>query len=500
MAPNLLLVTLDQCRGDVLGPRRLPFVRTPHLDALAREATLFACHYAQATPCGPARASLLTGLYPHKHRSVRNGVPLDRRHPTLFTELRRAGYRPTLFGYTDTTADPRALLPGDPDLGEYENICPGLAVELALPEPSRPWLAHLAALGHVVDPDGGRHGVFAQRGFGEATVFDATESEAAFLTDRFLAWLSVAGAAPWCAHLSYVTPHPPFAAPAPFDRLVDPAEVTPPVPAGAEHKLTQWLRGRTGMAGFVPGGAGLVRDAEPATVAQVRAIYAGMVAQVDAQLGRVFDGLRAAGAWDRTVVVVTADHGEMLFDHGLLGKDGFFDPAVHVPLILRDPRSAAAHGRVVEAFTESIDIMPTLLQAAGVAPPRNCDGRSLLGFCAGVAPAGWRDAAHWSVDFRDITTHAAEQAFGLPSEWCNFSVVRTQRLKYVHFAALPPVLFDLVADPEQLLDRAADTALRLEGLERLLTWRQRHEESTLTGFLAKAGVLYQDGAAAATDA
>ena len=72
-------------------------------------------------------------------------MPLDARHPTLFTELRRAGYRPTLFGYTDTTLDPRGKPPGDPDNGDYENVCPGMAVDTLLTERATPWLAASAS-------------------------------------------------------------------------------------------------------------------------------------------------------------------------------------------------------------------------------------------------------------------------------------------------------------------------------------------------------------------
>ena len=88
-----------------------------------------------------------------------------------------------------------------------------------------------------------------------------------------------------------------------------------------------------------------------------------------------------------------------------------------------------------------------------------------------------------------------ERALGLPSDWCNLQVVRTERLKYVHFAGLPPVLFDLQDDPHELRNRANDPvaqALRIEGLERLLTWRQRTEERTLTGYLSRSGMLLED--------
>ena len=502
--PNILLITVDQWRGDLSGAAPHAFAPTPNLDALAREGTRFTRHFCQAYPCGPARAGLVTGLYAHKHRSIGNGVPLDARHPTLFTELRRAGYRPTLFGYTDTTLDPRGKPDRDPDRGDYENVCPGLAVDTLLTKRATSWLSHLQARGYAVaDPDHGRGGIFAQRGFGEPAVFAARDSETAFLTDRFLGWLGVAGAAPFCAHLSYIAPHPPFAAAAPFADAVDPADVTLPVRGdtaeveAGQHPLAAALLDAMPAGHFAPGLAGLSRQQDEATIRKVRAIYAGLVREVDHHLGRIFAALRAEGRWNDTIIVFTADHGEQLFDHWMLGKTGYFDQSAHIPLIVRDPRGAsdAGRGQSVSAFTESIDVLPTLLELTGLVPPRNCDGRSLLPSCAGRTPDGWRDEAHWSFDFRDIRTRRMERLFGLPSEWCNLQVVRTDRLKYVHFAGLPPVLFDLHEDPHELVNRADDPGarlLRLEGLDRMMTWRQRFEERTLTGYLARSGSFTDD--------
>lgn len=503
--PNILLVTVDQWRADLSGPNRRFPTPTPHLDALARAGTTFARHYCQAYPCGPSRASLYTGLYAHKHRSVANGMPLDARHPTLFQCLRTAGYRPTLFGYTDVTLDPRGRAPADPDNGDYENVCPGLVPELLLTEHAGPWLARLLDRGVPVrDVAAGRYGVFAQRPFGEPTVYGADDSEAAVLVDAFVNWLRVAGPASFCAHLSFISPHPPFAAPADLRHRVDRAEVPAPVRGAtaeveaAQSPLLAALLRTQRAAPALPGLPGLARDVDDATIAEARAIYAETAAEVDRQIGRVLAALDASGRADDTIVVVTSDHGEQLFDHWMLGKTGYFDQSAHIPLIVRDPRAEAAggRGRVVSAFTEAIDVMPTLLDMVGLEAPRNCDGRSLVPYCAGATPPDARDEVHWSQDFRDIVGLGMERALGLPSAWCNLQVVRTERLKYVHFAGLPPVLFDLAEDPDELVDRAADPAaraLRLEGAERLLTWRQRTEDHTLTGFLARAGVMHVEG-------
>ena len=108
MPQNILLVTLDQFRGDCLSLLGHPVVRTPNLDALSRDATTFTRHYSQAAPCSPGRASLYTGMYLMNHRVCFNGSPLDDRFDNVARVARRHGYAPALFGYTDQGVDPRA--------------------------------------------------------------------------------------------------------------------------------------------------------------------------------------------------------------------------------------------------------------------------------------------------------------------------------------------------------------------------------------------------------
>ena len=111
---NVLLIVVDQWRGDTLPMLGHPIVKTPHIAALAAQGVTFARHYTQAVPCGPGRASLLTGLYMMNHRAVQNTIPLDARHTNLAFELRKGGYDPALVGYTTTTPDPRVVSSEDP--------------------------------------------------------------------------------------------------------------------------------------------------------------------------------------------------------------------------------------------------------------------------------------------------------------------------------------------------------------------------------------------------
>ena len=505
-AQNVLLITLDQWRADCLSALGHPCLRTPHLDALVAEGVLFRRHYTQASPCGPARASLLTGLYAHNHRSVRNGVPLDDRHANLAREVRKGGYDPVLFGYTDTAIDPRLVPSGDAVLETYEGVLPGFVPGLVLPMHMQPWLADLAAKGYEVparshdmwlprdvSPEDRRRGpTFAP------TRYPAQDSETNFLTDVVLRYLAGREDG-WFIHLSYLRPHPPFIAPEPYNAMYAPDAVPPFHRAAdiaaesAQHPWLAWQITKSHAAPLPEQQRPLFGSLGDAELRQLRATYYGMISQADDQLGRVFAALRASGAWARTLIVVTSDHGEMLGDHHMIGKDGYFDAAFTVPLIIRDPRAAPARlGRQVDAFTEAVDIMPTILEWLGQRVPPQLDGRSLLPFLHGEMPSGWRSEAHWEYDFRDLKDLKPERALGLSSEQCSLTVIRDKRYKYVHFAALPPLFFDLEEDPHELRNRAADRAylpLVLAYAQKLLSWRMRHEERTLSHLLLGPGGL-----------
>ena len=191
-------------------------------------------------------------------------------------------------------------------------------------------------------------------------------------------------------------------------------------------------------------------------IRQMRAAYYGLIAEVDHHVGRIIEHLKRTGEYERTLIVVTSDHAEMLGGHHVWGKEIYFDPAFHLPLVIRDPRpeADAMRGGRIDAFTEAVDIMPTILDWLGQAVPRACDGRSLLPLLQGGVPAGWREAVFFEHDFRTVATQRAEQALGISSDQCSYAAIRDRRYKYVHFAALPPLLFDIAADPHETEDLA----------------------------------------------
>ncbi len=497
---NVLLVTLDQWRADALGAAGNAHIRTPHLDRLARQGALFRNHFTQASPCGPARASLLTGLYQHNTQVLRNGSPLAADVTNIALESRRAGYDPALFGYTDSTPDPRGRDPADPALHSYEGVMPGFTPELLLPTHERPWLAHLQEAGYRFDdvadalsPAGAPGG----RPTGAAARYQARHSRSAFLTDAVLRYLSGRHAQSWFAHVCYIAPHPPFVAPAPFHAMYRPADM-PPCRAAADaaaearqHKLLAHYLRRQQRRSFFAGTSEPVSTLSAADFAQLRATYCGMVSEVDTQLGRLVGQLDQWSLLDETLIVITGDHGEMLGDHWMLGKEGYFAEAYHVPLIIRAPGPAAA--QEIAAFTEAVDVMPTILEWIGVPPPPRRDGRSLLAFCRGQATADWREAAHWEFDFS-----GAERQLGLAPGACALAVRRDARFHYVHFAALPPLLFDLARDPA-CLDNVAEApqyaAAALACARALLSWRMASSSGVLSHLLVTPDGL-QDRTAA----
>jgi arylsulfatase A-like enzyme len=456
---------------------------------------LFRRHYAGAAPCSPARACLYTGLYQMNNRVCRNGTPLDARHGNIALHARALGYDPTLFGYTDVAPDPRLLAPGDPRLKSYEGVLPGFTVRQLLPEHQKQWLSWLKGRG--IDTQAGSPGIHRPRERNddfhvgtEPPVYSRDETPAAFLAGEFTRWLGEQEqGTPWFAHVSFIAPHPPFIVPEPYNTMYDPAN-GPPFQRAASwrqeaesHPYLAYAIGRQRQAKFRPGASGTVHEWNDEDFRRIRAIYFGMISEVDAQLGRIWQAVRNAGAWDDTIIVLTSDHAEMMGDHFMLGKGGYFDASYHIPLIIRDPRHGKAAGTAVDVFSEAVDILPTLIDMLGEDPVPHLDGCSLRPFLSGGKPGTWRDAAHWEFDFRSVAEGEAEKHFGMTSRQCNLAVVRTEKYKYVHFGGgLPPLLFDLDSDPGELVNLAPDPLyhpIRLELAERLLCWRAEHLDQAL---------------------
>ena len=499
---NILFITADQWRGDALSSLGHPHVKTPNLDAISADGVAFKQHYAQATPCGPSRASLYTGMYMHNHRSLLNGTPLDGRHTNVALEVRKSGCKPALFGYTDVSLDPREYSPEDYATKTYEGVLPGFEAVSHVNSAGKHWLADLKAKGYEV-PDHAREMLKPQSEYPGAdnkgktfapARFKAEDSSAAFLVGEAIKYLSVRQGKPWFLHMSFLSPHPPYVAPEPFHEMYDANDMSFPVRQKTPEKeasLHPWLEhyifNQSGES-YTFGARSLDNvSLSELELRQIKATYFGMMSEIDSQVGRLVDYLKQIDAYDDTLIIFTSDHGDMQGDHWMLSKSCYYEGAFHVPLIVRDPSAAAdkVRGTSVEAFTESIDIMPTILNCIGLDIPVQCNGYSLLPFCRDKQPPDWRQEYHAEYDLRSPFEYSEKAPFGLEKRKCIVNIIRGERYKYVHFAGLPPLFFDLKDDPHEFINRFNDPdyqARVLEYVEKMLTWRMEHDEMTLTDF------------------
>jgi arylsulfatase A-like enzyme len=484
---NILFITADQWRGEclsMLGHR----VQTPNLDALAAEGILFTNHFANAVPCGPSRASLHTGMYLQNHRSGTNGTPLDARHTNWALEVRKHGYDPALFGYTDTANDPREFDEDHQYMQSYEGPLPGITPVVMMGTFPDAWAAWLGEQGYdIPDPnwkfytEKADQPEYEQGGDVPAPLALPKElHDTHFMIDQVMDYIGKQSDA-WCVHLSLLRPHPPWVAPEPYNALYPPEELCdfvrqPDIETeGEQHPFLKHTLNKPRHA----------VSSDDKRTSRLKASYFGLMTEVDDNLGRLFAYLKETNQWDNTLIIFTSDHGEQIGDHWLLGKMGYFDASYHIPLIIRDPDAQATRGLVSAAFTENIDIMPTMLDWLNLETPHQCDGKSLLPIVhSGNTPNGWRDAAHWEYDFRDVVEgEEFENRHGLTQHQCTLNVIRDECYKYVHFTNLPPLFFDLEKDPGELNNVAGDPAylsLVLEYAQKMLSWRMNHDEQILT--------------------
>jgi arylsulfatase A-like enzyme len=497
-AKNVLLIVVDQWRGLMLPKLGADYLKLPNLDKLCAEGVTFRNHFTQAVPCGPARASLLTGMYLMNHRAVQNTIPLDSRFTNLAHELRRGGYDPALVGYTTTTPDPRKTAPNDPRFFVLGDIMDGFHSVGAF-ENRDAYFGWVAGQGFKLPAV--REDIWKPQGESEGgatprpAVIPKELSDTAWFTERGLAYLQGRAGRPWFMHLGYYRPHPPFIASEPYNSMYRPEDMPKPVRASSpaeeakQNELLAYYVNNINQASFFQDGKGLGSGMTEAQVAQMRATYCGLMSEIDDHLGRVFDYLKATGQWDDTLIVFTCDHGEQSGDHHLLGKIGYFDESYRIPMIIRDPRQEAngTRGTIVDKFTETVDTTPTILDWLDLAIPRQVDGRSLLPFCEGDVPSDWRTEVHYEYDFRDLHYSKPESSLGVPMDKCGLAVVQDEHYKYVHFAALPPLFFDLKKDPGQFVNLAGDPAYAAkmgEYAHKMLNWRIGFAERTLTGYRA----------------
>lgn len=484
---NVLFILADQFRADCLTHNGNGVIRTPNLDRLARAGVSFTHAFNQAAPCGPSRMCIYTSRYMCSTRAINNFTPLRDAHESLPQQLRDAGLAPGLIGYNDYTPDPEILAADDERRGRltYDNCLPGFERVYYHEYDSPQYFEWLRQQGYPESlcnhgaihtpnvPDGGP-GEHLPQHF--PAHYKAEHSECAYITDQAIDYVRTRGPGSsdgdgdpgWVLSLNFIKPHPPNICCEPYDSMYAPQDMPPAARRPAELKPEHpFLRG-------------LAPDQlqDDLHLREYRACYYGMITEVDDNLGRLFDALEAAGQWDDTLIIFSADHGEHLGDHYLTGKGMFYDGGMRIPYIIRDPRPAAdaTRGQIRHEFVEAIDSSPTIMDWLGLQVPERFQGRSLLPLVRGESCTP-RAEIHYEFDYRQGAMSRGAQDSRQHLLW----VLRDRTYKLVQFAdpQMPAMLFDLQHDPDELHDVAAEPAHQsalLDMSQRMLRWRMYNED------------------------
>ena len=489
---NILFIMCDQLRADYLSCYGHPHLKTPNIDVLATHGVRFNRAYCQAPLCGPSRASFYTGRYMSSHGVMANADPLKMGELTLGDYLRAARMTAVVVGKSEGSPNLVALERFQIDQSSTEGqqlanngFLPFELFSGIYPDPILPkglgYNAYLRSHGFdgdnpweewansAIDSKGKRVSGWQMRNAGLPARLPEEHSETAFTTRRAIEFLdSVDPDESWCMHLSYIKPHWPYLAPAPYHTRYHKDHVVPAVRDERErhnpHPVYQAFMAQDYSQNFS-------RDEVRDTVIPA---YMGLIQQVDDHVGRVLAHLEKKGLRERTWIVFSSDHGDYLGDHWLGEKDLFHEPSVRIPLIICDPstRADGTRGRVVEEFVEAVDVVPTLVEVAGgTVPLERIEGRSLLPFVhQQVAAPSWRDCAISEIDFSD---RGPRTLLRLHPHECRARMIRTAKWKYVLHEHFPPQLFDLVNDPHEFIDLGEDPgyrSARQENYDRLFTW------------------------------
>jgi N-acetylglucosamine-6-sulfatase len=421
---NLVLILADDHRYDAMGFMGHAFIETPNLDALAREGVHFRNAVVTTALCSPSRASILTGLYTHRHRVVDNNNPVPAELVFFPQYLQAAGYQTAFIGKWHMGRDS-----DEPQRG-FDHWVSFRGQGTYLPE------------GQTLNVDGRQ---VPRRGY-------ITDE----LTDHALEWLDRRDRSrPFFLYLSHKAVH--------VDRLPGEQRLTfiaadrhrgryqgRPVPdppsqsagAAADDRRPRWVKDQRNSFHGVDFPYHSRLDVD-----EYFRRYAETLLGIDDSIGSVLETLRAQGVLDSTLVLYLGDNGFAFGEHGLIDKRTAYEESMRIPMVARAPGLLPA-GATVDAVAANIDVAPTLLEAAGLKPPPGLDGRSLLVPARGDTH-GWRDEVlyeyFWERNFPQTPTMHA---------------LRGERYKYIRYHGLwdSDELFDLQADPHEMRNLIRDPA------------------------------------------
>lgn len=417
--PSFVVVLVDDLRFDDLGIAGHPFVETPTIDRMAREGVRFTNAFATTPLCSPSRASILTGQYAHTNGIVDNTARDAASHalPTFAIPLREAGYRTGFFGKWH--------------MGNDDSPRPGFSQ----------WVA-MRGQGEALDPQFNVNGTRVRE---DGYVTDR-------LTDRVVDFVRESGESPFLVFLAHKALHPNIVQHDDGSSSAVPgqSEGFIPAPRHAGRYSNSPIPRRPNYRQLPADKPALMRPIDgvpplgPETATPDRDVRGRleMLLAVDESLSRIVAALKAAGSYDRTVIVVTSDHGYFYGEHDLNEERRLaYEETARIPLIVRYPPVAVA-GAVLDPLVQTIDLAPTVLDLAGVADPVARQGRSLVPLLRGERPA-WRSSI--LIEYESDTVFPRIRNMG-------YRAVRTERAKYIRYLELPDMdeLYDLEADPYEL--------------------------------------------------
>lgn len=439
--PNVLLIVTDDQRPDTIGALGNDAVRTPALDRLVREGMTFTRAVTAIPICVASRAELLTGRDGLKNGRGNFGFSPAADARGVADVLHAAGYATGYTGKWHTTGRPSTW-----GYAERAGLYAGGGRALPLTHPTdwqgRPVTGYV---GWVFQTDDRQ--LFPERGVG------LTPDISAAFADEAIAFIQSAREQPFFLHVNFTAPHDPLLKPPGAEFRYDPSKIPLPPNFMPEHAFDHGNRG----------GRDELLFETPRTEKETRgalAVYYSVISHLDAQIGRILDGLQQAGQLDRTVVVFTSDHGLAIGSHGLRGKQNMYEHTIGVPLIVRGP--GIPSGRQTGAQCYLRDLFPTICELAGAEIPAAVDGRSVVPVLRGE-----REQVYDAVFTHFLKVQRA---------------IRTDGWKYIVYPqAQREQLFSLADDPDELTNLIGkpEHAARLEGLRaRMTQWRRSWEDPT----------------------
>ena len=462
---NVLVIMFDQWRFDCLGANGNGLIRTPNLDRLAARSARFTNTFVQAPVCVPSRVSYFTGRYPHCHKNRVNYTPYRGAEPLLQALLQKAGYKTGSVGklhyWPGTNAHARStgfdfvqLDDGIPRTDKFSDY-------VAWRRRNDPQ----AQLVHYNETEKGKGNPFRAKIDRQYTPTAWTGLE----TRRMLREMA-AGAAPFFLFSSFFKPHAPYTVPAPFDAMYNGVEIPLPRQVDMDYIRSLPAPVQRMILRFKP------EYQTDRTLLQWmwRSYYAG-VTMLDEEVGLILDELEKTGKAGNTAVLALSAHGDQMLEHGLFGKNVFFEDSVRVPMLMHVP--GRMEGGVRTELVESIDVMPTILEMCGVAVPETVQGRSLMRasaremvFCENIMP--------------EVITNGGTGYPWVPGKGIDgirhpdAKMVRTGRWKLNYYPGNGGELYDLENDPGEWRNLYGSEPGRVAELKgALLDWLATADEN-----------------------